>query len=305
MIQIGSRAEIEGLSTLLGYNFVPNKDMDYDFIATDEEWTEYEELMMGRPVRVQSKNVRAFVVGDGKSRCCYHEAYIIEPGSSDDMVANYLGNEHGVIQNAPLGVLLAIKMAHRYKKNTRNFIKTMKTIHNLRDHGVVMNDIENQIYMKRQEETLNYGHPKLNVDKQSFFKDDIYTIDHDSIHEAIAVKDKPAYRNYMMDGEEVMTSKQKFFDCEEQTKLLGVYEEACVLALERSIIPFPGKLSPGQAFSMALEKVCTSITSGWFREYAWENYTKVIHIYDEQNKKGENYLSLFLKNEHILRPFGG
>ena len=31
---------------------------------------------------------------------------------------------------------------------------------------------------------------------------------------------------------------------------------------------------------MALEKVCTSITSGKFREFSWENYLKVRNMYD-------------------------
>jgi hypothetical protein len=28
-------------------------------------------------------------------------------------------------------------------------------------------------------------------------------------------------------------------------------------------------------------KVCTSITSGWFREYAWENYHRVLQMYSD------------------------
>ena len=45
-----------------------------------------------------------------------------------------------------------------------------------------------------------------------------------------------------------------------------------VLTIERSLVPYPGKKTPEQAYLMALEKVCTSITSGWFREFVWENY---------------------------------
>jgi hypothetical protein len=57
-------------------------------------------------------------------------------------------------------------------------------------------------------------------------------------------------------------------------------EETYVLALERSLIPFPGKMQPRDAFKLALQKVCTSITSGWFREYAWNNYRKALESYD-------------------------
>ncbi len=66
----------------------------------------------------------------------------------------------------------------------------------------------------------------------------------------------------------------------EAVRLAGVLEESYVLALERSQVPFKGKLAPKTSFMIALEKVCTSITSGWFREYAWENYNKVLALYD-------------------------
>jgi hypothetical protein len=81
-------------------------------------------------------------------------------------------------------------------------------------------------------------------------------------------------------GEEVKASKQKFNSGPEKMRLNGVLEEAYVLALERSIIPHPGALTPKQAFDKALMKVCTSITSGWFREYAWENYYEVQKLYN-------------------------
>ncbi|QMV28819.1 hypothetical protein AP1_0112 [Aeromonas phage AP1] len=302
MILIGSRAMLE---CFYADCMAPTKDMDYDFIATEKEWSEYQARMQGRSVAVQNPNVRAFVVERGDCRSCYHEAYIIQPGSSDEMIADYMNNEHGKIKVANPGLLLAIKMAHRFKKNTRNFIKTMKSIHELRDFGVVMNEKEFEIFKKREKESLTYGHPKLNVGKKDFFTDDFYTMDHDTVHQAIAVGERPAYLSYMVDGEEVMTSKTKFEQCDMRLKLLGVYEEACVLALERCIVPFPGKVHPAKAFMMALEKVCTSITSGWFREFSWEHYTLVMDIYNEQTKTGKNYVQLFLKNQHLIKPFEG
>jgi hypothetical protein len=40
----------------------------------------------------------------------------------------------------------------------------------------------------------------------------------------------------------------------------------------------------------ALDKVCTSITSGWFREFAWQNYDEVVKIYHHQSQ--EDYWQL-------------
>jgi len=65
------------------------------------------------------------------------------------------------------------------------------------------------------------------------------------------------------------------------------------------LIPFPGVLTPPQAFDMALMKVCTSITSGWFREFAWENYDAVQSMYSDR------YVEKFQhgKLEGVVKPF--
>jgi hypothetical protein len=34
------------------------------------------------------------------------------------------------------------------------------------------------------------------------------------------------------------------------------------------------------SFMMALQKVCTSITSGWWRSFAWEHYWDAVKQYD-------------------------
>jgi len=199
---------------------------------------------------------------------------------------------------ATLNTLYLFKMSHRYKKNSKFFLKTMDDIRMLRRVGAVID--KPQLLAMREAATYDYGHPKLNVDKASFFKDDVpYKYDHDSIHEAVAVDATPAYTKYMVDGQQVLTSRAKFEALPERIKLLGVLEESYVLALERSVIPH--KSHPRAAFAMALSKVCTSITSGWFREYAWENHDKVLRMYSS------DYVDKF--NDALLagriRPFKG
>jgi len=123
----------------------------------------------------------------------------------------------------------------------------------------------------------------LNVKKQDFFnKDDIdYVYDHDSIHWAIKHMNRPAYEFFKADAAEVMCSRDLFEAQPENVKLNAVLEEAYVLALERSQIPFQGEITPERSFKVALMKVCTSITSGWFREFAWENYYQVLARYSD------------------------
>lgn len=297
------------------------KNSDWDFIADQASWNGFKAQMLGAHVQVNNPDVQAFkCMHNGRET--YFEAYII-PAITDvrrimdemipeDFTSTYMlkmyaeetlkkDNLTGFYW-ASLEMCLAIKMSHRFKKNNPFFRKTMHHIRFLRNKGVKLTPKLESIMKIRQKETLSYAHPVLDTTKDKFFKDDIYTYDHDTIHEAIALMDKPAYTFYMKDGSQVMTDKEKFFALPESIKLMGVYEETCVLALERSQIPNDFKnVSSEHSFMMALEKVCTSITSGWFREYAWENYHTIVAMY---KKFGVNdYIKRFKDNQDMLKPF--
>lgn len=184
--------------------------------------------------------------------------------------------------NVPsINILYAIKMSHRFLKNSPYFSKTMADIHLLRQAGAVITDDLKPFVKRREKETYTYTHPKLNVDKQSFFGEkNLYTYEHDTIHLSVMRGIKPAYELFKSNQAEVMCSKDLFFAQPRQTQLNAVLEESLVLALERSQIPFRGRVEALRSFEMALEKTCTSITSGWFRSFAWENYHAVHAMYD-------------------------
>lgn len=202
----------------------------------------------------------------------------LEQRSNSDV--GYISNQYGRFLVPSLDQLYTLKMSHRYLKNSNHFLKTLATIKNMRKIGAKIFDDE--FYKARMKETYNYPHPKLNVGKKDFFNSNFqYIYDHDSIHEAIKILDKPAYTYYMDGEEEVNCSKDAFFSQEKHIQLLGVLEETYVLAIERSQIPNNFEIDPRHSFNLALEKVCTSITSGWFREYAWENFEVVSKLYDE------------------------
>jgi hypothetical protein len=193
------------------------------------------------------------------------------------------------VRFASLDVLYALKMSHRYKKNSPHFLKTMRDIQAIRKYYNPGQSWGNPIlkdwYARREAETYSYSHPKLNQTKREFFNpigadgQPLYRYDHDSIHEAVKISHQPAYKYYSIKGQEVLSSREKFMAQPRYIQLYGVLEESYVLALERSQIPFAGKVSHKESFDMALEKVCTSITSGWFREFAWENYDAVQNLY--------------------------
>lgn len=310
LLVIGSRAlEHHGL---IGYDDIKNSD--WDFIADEADWDAFKGRMLGAEVEVQNEDVRAFkCMHNGRET--YFEAYIVknwgnnEAQTSSEKLLDY-AYEHckedrlSKLYWATPDICLAIKLSHRFKKNNPFFRKTMQHIRFLRNkgYGIEKNHKLTEIMLQRQKETLSYNHPKLDVSKNTFFNDTIYTLDHDSIHRAVALADRPAYTFYMKDGSEVMTSREKFEALPEAIKLAGVYEETCVLALERSQVPNNFQnVSSEHSFMMALEKVCTSITSGWFREYAWENYHKVVHMYKTLGVN--DYIERFKKNQHMILPF--
>jgi hypothetical protein len=198
------------------------------------------------------------------------------------------------------GVLLTLKMSHRFLKNSPHFLKTMKDIRTLRERGATVPWQLTDWLKARSKVTYDYSHPALNRSKQDFFTDNFpYIYDHDTIHEAVKLFDVPAFEKIKADKADVFCSKERFFSLTEELQLATVLEETYTLALERSQIPHNFEPDPFRSFKMALEKVCTSISSGWWRTFAYENYFTVLEMYNE------NYVERFKKAlaEGIIKPY--
>lgn len=295
MLQIGSRALKQYIPSI--------KPMDFDFMCTNYELDDY--------IKKQIENKSNFTVHKRTETYCHCtsddmniEFYIAKDNNSTEQILRYcdaIGDD--LVVNASLEVLYMIKLSHRYLRNSPHFIKTRAHIRDMEKIGAKLICPElKRILALREKETYNYSHPVLDQSKETFFQDEVgYIYDHDTIHAAIAIMDAPAYKEYMKDGAEVMVDKEKFFALSEIKQLLGVYEETCVLALERCLIPFDYQTRPKDAFVMALIKVCTSITSGWFRAFSYDNFYKVIALYREFGE--DDYVERFKKNQHMIKPF--
>lgn len=302
MITIGSQANHIILNSRKTGHLV-----DFDFMCTPNELH-----IVLNTLKNQDLNMTIITRTDDKCtvkhESGYYEFDIGHSNNSTEQLLKYCNNsEDGVLfsQKADINVLHVLKQSHKYLRNSPHFLKTMRDIQSLQAQGARITPALKPILELREKETYSYDHPVLDVDKKEFFSDDgiQYVYDHDTIHLAIAVGDEPAYRSYMKDGSEVMTDKDKFFAAPEKIRLYGVYEEACVLALERSQIPFandPDKPTPAQSFVTALIKVCTSITSGWFREYAYNNFFEIINMY--RNLGEDDYMKRFERNSSVLKP---
>ena len=126
--------------------------------------------------------------------------------------------------------------------------------------------------------------PKLNKSKNQFFNDSVnYYVDHDHLHELVAIEDKPAYTKCLTG--EVMFSNKLFNQLDYQSKINMVLEESFVLALERCLIPmFKGEtylpaITPEEAFKYSLTRVSTNISSGAFRSFAADNFDIIFQQY--------------------------
>lgn len=298
MLLIGSQAMQKHIGN------IGREPMDFDYICTEAEWAEaVEDNTLTANLIERNGNKGHIYTGDN----VHLEFDIAQEGDSNQLIADLHAYDMLGQNFASLDALLLLKLSHRYKKNSPHFLKTMYDIHMLRRAGAKITEELEPILKLREKETYTYSHPKLNVTKKEFFNgDDVpYIYDHDSIHEVVAFLDRPAYTYYMTDGEQVKASMDKFFEQEKYIQLLGVLEESMVLAAERSQIPNEFALAPRLSFNMALEKVCTSITSGRFREFAWEHYYLVQQMYDKLG--GDSWVEKVkeaIANDK-LRPFEG
>lgn len=271
--------------------------IDIDLIASEGE------VDMFRDCKVVKEYGNKIIFFDGE---VHYEVEIASPGSNQEMLLNILGTEtDGSFQYADKDVLYALKMSHRFKKNSPHFHKTMQDILSMRDswgcEGV--SERLQGWYKVREGETYNYAHPNLNQGKGGFFDTSVfdenpYVYDHDSLHEAVKQLDRPAY-TYFSNGP-VKVSREKFEGLPFKVQLFSVFEECCVLSLERAIIPHD--THQDRAFSIALMKVCTSIASGWWRDFAWENHQEVVAMYKTRKVDLRQLLEKGLQ-EGVVKPF--
>lgn len=285
-----------GSAALRHYTDDMREPVDYDYICTHEEFEDQIEFFkaLGKLKAVYPLSGSSMVakLTDGS----IYEFSLAWPGTSNADILEYNDRYNSGRSYASRDVLLMIKLSHRYKKNSVHFLKTMRDIQLLREMGANVNKKKlKAILRKREEETYTYAHPSLMQNKRQFFQevDSFYVYEHDDIHIAVAVGDAPAYTKFSRDGQEVAVDKAKWDTLDLRDKLLAGLEESYVLAIERSLVPHPNVLTTDEAFLKALEKVCTSITSGWFRQFCWENYDNIVSLHRETEDTLGNYYLRF------------
>jgi hypothetical protein len=119
---------------------------------------------------------------------------------------------------------------------------------------------------------------KLNQDNDKFFAKSEKSLnrqfEHDDLHEIVKYYERPLYEMFKEDKSKALMNFAMFYNADHQKKLRCVREEAMVIALERYIIP--GNMTdPVTAYQQALRRICTNLTSGWFREFAIDHWNEI------------------------------
>ena len=91
----------------------------------------------------------------------------------------------------------------------------------------------------------------------------------------------PAYKYFAKDNDLIMSDKNKFLKASEEIRMFAAIEECSVLAIERFCLPNNDFSKAKYAWMMALAKVSTSITSGFFRQYVFDNIFQIVKNYPE------------------------
>ena len=197
----------------------------------------------------------------------------------DGLTVNYQGYELHV---PTLTGLAIVKRSHLWRDVGFDKHITMYHKHMMPFVSYSANDrtyLNNRIATIRSE----YGdkHPSLKKTPKEFFDD--YVIkkyDHDMLHELVAYGKQPIYQSLLIDCNSVWCDVDKWtsLSIDEQNKCVS--EEAMVIAIERYLVPSEWKYSVKIAYYKALHRICTTLTSGWFRDHAIDNFSTIMDLCD-------------------------
>lgn len=181
--------------------------------------------------------------------------------------------------------LAIIKRSHLWRhynfdKHISHWIKQ-----GLRNCFVESDLVNHPLYVERLELTKKaypQPHPKLNMLNEEFFDDFVKKkYDHDWLHQMVCYHSRPLYMELQTDGTRAWCHKELWDKLTENQKTQCVSEEVMVISLERFLIPSDWDLSPKRAYMRSLNKVCTTLCSGWFRDHAIDHYDSVVDLFDK------------------------
>lgn len=208
-------------------------------------------------------------------------------------------------------VLFILKSSHIHLPR-KNWFRDIEDYHYLK--RILGNEFSLNHYIdsyRKELDTINSTHTmKLNVSKNKFFDDGVKKyIDHDRLHEIFAHYETPIYTKTQKPNNEVFCSLELWDKLSQLDRIRMVLEETYVIAAERFIIPKfvrDEKVDTNlQLILNALKKVCTTLSSGWFREFSIENYFEIcnnINMVHFNERLSKVKLEVINNGNHEARP---
>lgn len=209
---------------------------------------------------------------------------------------------------APPPMLYIMKRSHMHRP--LKFARHMAQLQELISLGADQLDEEGQRILKERikltKQKFGDRVPSLNQSNEDFFDDQVtkYFV-HDDLHKVVAYEDEPMYEKMKRDKSLAKCEKDLWDQFSPAQKMNCVREECYVIALERFIIP---KLMSNEshmpahfAFDKALEKVCTTLTSGWFRDFAIDHWAALRA--DQKDFLGEFRLALLQETLQLKKEY--
>jgi hypothetical protein len=140
--------------------------------------------------------------------------------------------------------------------------------------------------------------PNLSLTKDEFFNDAVTKkYDHDWLHELFAYENHPMYTKLQKGENNVKCYLDLWYNLTHEQKLQCVQEETYVLSTERFLVPLNFKYSKKLAYIRALQKVCTTVCKGWFRDFAIDNYPVILSNFNES--KVQKVQLILERNTHV------
>lgn len=295
MIIIGSKAFLHQLDREEDRRFFTS---DYDVIMSFSDFNTWAKL--NRPFiksmnPTQASKYRVIILKEGV-RKLYEIELAIEGTSSRFL----LDHKDEVTTGAVKGMLgesyAALSLPYQLLTKRSHLIYPVHFEKNMEDYQTLkmkLGSFDQDEHMKTyyqlraDEAKARYKQktPRLNVTTEDFFSSKLavpsYFV-HDHLHELMAHHEKPVYTMMQKDSSKAWCEKDMFLDLPYEYQVQSVQEEGYVIALERYIIPQYGEDAQDyfECYKKALKRICTTLTSGWFRNFAIENYDEAIRQYN-------------------------
>lgn len=292
MLVVGSKA------LKYNYPFLDKEPKDTDIIGSKEDAQYLIEKLKPSSIKEGDGIISLF---DIKNKDNVFDTKNVEVLLTNDSIAKslYIENEKAKegIKYANPETLFSIKKSHihfplKFKKHINDYCFLSEKLNN----NDVLKDITKIAFSETETRLGKLKTPSLMKSTKSFFGQSTNYVKsyfiHDEMHEMVAHYNEPIYNRMLESKDSVRCLKSLWDTFSFEDKCKCVLEEAYVIALERKILPalFGGQpfLSSIESIEWALMRICTTLCSGWFRQFATDNYLKIHDMYNR------NYVEDFL-----------